>query len=185
MKKVLWFLVGFVTVFSLVFIGFADAKGLPKKVGQSVHTQGFTLGGGLINGHSYSSDFSIDGGYTGYLSYDRDTSWEHVDVGVMYTFGQFEIHDNIHDKDESQTNHILTGFLKPHFYIGSNLKVFAIVGAGVMVGSDDSGFVGQGSAGIDYHLFDNWSVSVATHFYVTEKQNMRTIPTTVGLRYTF
>jgi hypothetical protein len=163
MRKVFWFMVGFVLVFS---IGIANAE------------QSVAVGGQVHNGHSYSGDNKIDPpGYSGHgarLQFERGIDKD-GGFDLTYLFGIDFIRFGKRDNRTMQSGweHALTGLIEGRVYSRHTryFQPFVGVAIGSSVASDEVTGAIAGSFGVETRISE--SLSIETFGRVTATETRR------------
>lgn len=154
-----------------------------------VLAESLSVGGGQNRGHSYTEHCGIEGGYSGYLSYQKDKDYNWL-LGLSYgvtVFGtQFDRKHNGNGNHYKETSeHLLAPSLDVTLYLNlKRVRPFARVGAGYEFSTDEGAEPMIAPAfGLEVVLTDNLSIELMSTKLITEER--RHGIETIGIKWRF
>jgi len=145
-----------------------------------------SLGGGLVNPHSYSGRYSLEEGFHFMVSLEENLAendrWG-LSGGVLFMAFDYERHDNYAPyKKTGQSTHTLAFYVKPWWTLTEEIKLFTLHGLGNNFGDNFEPCLLLGG-GAGYTFTENWSLEAS---YIRSWDSVKAFGlSTLSIRYEF
>jgi len=141
-----------------------------------------SVGGGFMNGHSYSGDYSVDTGYSALVTYDKHLNSWPVRFGVGFNYLNYTRGDNRTGEDKTTDDYRGMAYAKPYWDLNKYFQPFALVGGGFALADQDEMF-GAFGAGFDTFFTENWGIGTTGLLSVGESRNVRQVILSIKYRF--
>jgi len=174
-RRVFWMVVGLALGLTIPWIFAGQACG-----------SSFSLGGGQVAPHSYSSSYGLDRGWHFSVSvedhfYENDR-WD-ANVGVLCISSHYKRRENPPGQGRSSVDSSIAAvYAKPGVRLTEHLRPFAMLGIGANF-SDGTNACTLVGGGIAYEIDKNWSLE-GMFLYVWDNVKVFQVPS-LSVRYSF
>jgi len=168
-----------------LIIGLALGLTIPWLFVDPAYPQELSFGGGVLNGHSYDRDYSIDTGkHFAFTLEESYIKWDHkINVGLMYLYSHYTRTNNEPQKELKIDAHVITAFVKPYWRLTESFQPFVLAGVGAAIDRYSSRASLTTGLGLDYWLTDRWALSPSLYLIVTETNNFKV--GLISIKYSF